>query len=108
MAEADRVAGALERGCIDAAEAAVLAGSVGTLFDAVVVGVGERRGGGAVQLLDPPVLAHCDGDLELGARVRGELTVADVLSRTVTFRLAGGSARRGRSRGSVRGRSSTS
>jgi exoribonuclease R len=89
MAEADRVAGALERGCIDAAEAAVLCTSVGELFDAVVVDVDERRGGGAVQLFDPPVLAHCDGDLELGARVRAELTVADVLTRTVTFRLAG-------------------
>ena len=75
MSASDRVAGALDRGAVDAAEAAVLADRVGERFDAVVVDLdrpatAETPGRGTVQLLDPPVLARCEGDLELGGRCR--------------------------------------
>ncbi|MFC5999309.1 RNB domain-containing ribonuclease [Quadrisphaera sp. GCM10027208] len=86
MAESDRVANALDRGAVDAAEAAVLAGRVGETFEAVVVDV-DSRGGGEIQLADPPVLARCDGDLELGAEVTVRLDSADVAARTVRFSL---------------------
>jgi exoribonuclease R len=86
MADSDRRAGALDRGCVDAAEAAVLAGSVGQDFHAVVVDVDPDSGNGAVQLMDPPVLAPCDGPLQLGAAVGVRLEEADVLQRRVRFR----------------------
>jgi exoribonuclease R len=85
MADSDRRAGALERGCLDAAEAAVLASAVGRRFDAVVVDVDDDGDSGEVQVLDPPVLARCDGPLELGARTSVRLVEADVLARRVRF-----------------------
>ncbi|MFP5335773.1 MAG: RNB domain-containing ribonuclease [Actinomycetes bacterium] len=86
MAASDRLAGALDRGSVDAAEAAVLADRVGETFDAVVVDVDERSGHGDVQLVDPPVVARCAGDaLELGDRVTVRLAVADVRERRVRF-----------------------
>ncbi|WP_461021791.1 RNB domain-containing ribonuclease [Thalassiella azotivora] len=87
MSASDRVAGALERAAVDAAEAAVLRRDVGRTFPAVVVEVvkGDR---GLVQVTDPPVLAACDGALELGTEVTVRLTEADPVSRTVRFALA--------------------
>ena len=40
--------------------------SVGETFDAVVVELDERDGGGTVQLAEPAVTARCEGDLPLG------------------------------------------
>lgn len=85
MSDSDRRAGALDRGCIDAAEAAALAGAVGSLFDAVAVDVDDEQGRGSVQLTDPPVLARCVGPLTLGAATRVRLVEADVATRTVRF-----------------------
>ena len=85
MAESDRRAGALERGAVNAAEAAVLADSVGERFPAVVVDLNGDGMRGVVQLLDPPVLGRCDGRLELGHRVEVTLAEADVATRTVRF-----------------------
>ena len=76
-----------EAGIVSAVEAAVLARSVGQVFDAVVVEVDERDGGGVVQLLEPAVTARCTGDLPLGERVRARLTLADVAKRQVRFEL---------------------
>ncbi len=86
MRDSDRRAGALDRACVDAVEAALLSGRVGERFDAVVVDRDEKRGGGLVQLIDPPVLARCDGAaLQLGAAVSARLIAADVATRTVRF-----------------------
>lgn len=88
MQSSDRRAGALDRACVDAVEAALLCGRVGERFDAIVVDRDEKRGGGLIQLSDPPVLARCDGPaLELGAAVSARLTTADVAARTVRFRI---------------------
>jgi len=89
MKASDHRAGALGRACVDAVEAALLASSVGACFAATVVDLDERRGGALVQLSDPAVLAHCDGDaLPLGQQVQVRLVAADVATRRITFTLA--------------------
>lgn len=85
MAASDRRAGALERACTDAVEAAVLAHRVGETFEAVVVDLKDKGPGGSVQLLEPPVLAPVKGDVRLGATLRVRLTTADVEQRRVQF-----------------------
>ncbi len=73
-------------GIVSTVEAAVLARSVGRVFEAVVVETDDR--GGVVQLTDPAVSARCEGDLPLGEQVDVRLTLADVLKRQVRFQLA--------------------
>jgi exoribonuclease R len=88
MEQSSRRAGQYEAGILSAVEAALLAPSVGETFDAVVVDVDERDGGGVVQLTEPAVTARCDGDeLPLGERVRVRLERADVMQRQVRFAL---------------------
>jgi exoribonuclease R len=89
MEESGRRAGQYEAGIVSAIEAALLDDRVGETFDAVVVEIDERHGGGVVQLTDPAVTARCDGDdLPLGDRVRVRLVRADVMQRQVRFALA--------------------
>jgi exoribonuclease R len=84
MSESDRLAGELERASTDAVEAAVLAPSVGSLFDGVIVDV-HHDGGGLVQIAEPAVLAKVSGPVELGAAVRVKLVEADLATRSVRF-----------------------
>jgi exoribonuclease R len=86
MSASDQLAGALDRGCTDVVEAAVLAHRVGEVFDAVAVDLNHT--GGKVQLLDPAVLAPCTGTMALGDRVRARLAVADVDAGSVRFEAA--------------------
>ena len=89
MEGSSRRANQYESGIVSALEAALLKNSVGETFEAVVVDVDERDGGGVVQLTDPAVTARCDGDdLPLGERVKVRLERADVLQRQVRFTLA--------------------
>jgi exoribonuclease R len=85
MAASDRVAGEVERRCINTVEAAVLAGRVGETFAAVVLDADRDRDGGQVQLLDPMVLARCAGPLQAGRTVEVRLLAADVDAGTVSF-----------------------
>ncbi|WP_430789757.1 RNB domain-containing ribonuclease [Actinoplanes sp. G11-F43] len=89
MSATDRVASAADRGAIDLAEAVLLHGRVGEVFDAAVLDRDEpsakRPAGGTIALDDPAVRAKCLGDLPLGQRVRVRLTAADPASRTVRF-----------------------
>ena len=63
-----RKAQQFEAGIVSLMEAAVLSPYVGETFTAVVVDLDER--GGVIQLADPPVTAHCNGDdLPLGEEV---------------------------------------
>ena len=87
MAASDQLAGALDRGCLDIVEAAVLADHVGHQFDAVVVE--QRRQGLEVQLSDPAVIGLADGRAELGARVKVTLTSADLTTGAVRFAVGG-------------------
>ena len=73
---------------VDLVEAVVLAPSVGATFDAVVVDIDQRRGGGTVQITQPAVMARCEathGPLPLGEPLRVRLVEADVVHRVVRF-----------------------
>ncbi|MEV6393746.1 RNB domain-containing ribonuclease [Streptomyces sp. NPDC051907] len=89
MAEGSRRANAVERGCVDVVEAALLRERVGEVFDAVVVDVKENEPTvGTVQLEEPAVVARIeseDGRLPLGERLRVRLTQADPARGRVLF-----------------------
>lgn len=88
MSATGRRAGAVDRACVDLVEAFLLRDRIGQAFEAMVIDVDERRGGGQVQLVDPAVIARCDGVLPLGERVTVRLTRADPATREVRFTLA--------------------
>jgi exoribonuclease R len=89
METSNRRAQQYEAGILSTVEAAVLQGSVGEVFEAVVVELDRDGTGGTVQLLAPAVTAHCEGrDLPLGERVDVRLVLADVAKRQVRFELA--------------------
>lgn len=83
MESSARRAGAVERACTDAVEAAVLAHRVGEVFEAVVVDV--TRSGPELLLLEPAVTARAEGEAEAGTRVRARLVEADLARRSVRF-----------------------
>jgi exoribonuclease R len=85
MTASDRLAGDVERRCVDAVEVAVLVGRTGEEFDAVVVDTDQDGEGGRVQLLDPPVLSRCAGRLSPGDTVRVRLDVVDEAAGTLKF-----------------------
>jgi exoribonuclease R len=87
MAAADHRAHALDRAIVDLAEAMVLQHRLGDVLSGVIVDANDH--GGTVQLSDPAVRGKVDGpDLPLGQPVQVVLTEADVLRRSVRFRLA--------------------
>ncbi|GGN79937.1 ribonuclease R [Actinoplanes lobatus] len=92
MSSTDRVASAADRGAIDLAEAVLLEGRVGEVFEAAVLDrdepSGKRPAGGTIALDDPAVRAKCLGDLPLGSRIDVRLTAADPASRTIRFERA--------------------
>lgn len=81
MADGARRAGAVERGCVDIVEAALLKDRVGEVFDGCVVDVEERQPSvGTVQLESPAIIGRIEGGgaaLPLGERLRVRLTRAD-------------------------------
>jgi exoribonuclease R len=85
MNRSDQLANRLDNLCTDTVEAAVLAPSVGEVFEAVVVDLRDKGPGGIVQLRQPPVLAPVSGDVQLGATLRVRLVAADVGGRRVEF-----------------------
>ncbi|MFC6422315.1 RNB domain-containing ribonuclease [Ornithinimicrobium tianjinense] len=87
MEEADRRARAVERACVSAVEAAVLADRVGQEFEAVVVDGTEK--GVVVQLTDPPVSERARGTAEIGSVVRVRVERVDVLSGQVDLLVLG-------------------
>jgi exoribonuclease R len=90
MARAGRRTAGVERACVDLVEAAVLAPRVGETFDAVVIDADAGKPGGQVQIAEPAVIAHCDGDgLPLGERISVRLTRADLATRQVRFSITG-------------------
>jgi exoribonuclease R len=75
-----------EAGILSIVEAAVLAGSVGRVFPAVVVEADRDGEGGVVQLADPAVTARSLGKaLPLGERLDVRLVEASVRDRRVRF-----------------------
>lgn len=87
MKESDRRAGAAERMCADAVEAAVLSPRVGESFSAVVVDREQKAI--EVQLIDVPVVARAKGYGELGATIEVRLESVDVSAGQVHFVVVG-------------------
>ncbi len=86
MTTTGKVASAVERGCADAVEAAVLEDRVGEVFDAVVIDQ-RAEGRAVVQVEEPAVLANATGDHELGTRVSVRLAEASISTSTVRFEI---------------------
>lgn len=89
MADGTRRANAVERGCVDIVEAALLKDRIGDVFEACVVDVKDHEPAvGTVQLTDPAVVARIEGGtapLPLGERLRVRLTQADPGAAKVQF-----------------------
>ncbi|MBB5081174.1 RNB domain-containing ribonuclease [Nonomuraea endophytica] len=87
MSATGRRAGGVERACVDLVEAFLLRERIGQDFPAAVIDVDERGTGGQVQLVEPAVIARCDGALPLGERVTVRLAKADPATREIRFTL---------------------
>jgi exoribonuclease R len=87
MSASDAVASRLDRGSIDAVEAAVLRGREGEVFDATVISA--RKGRGVIQLVHPAVAAECTGPRTVGRRVRVSQVTADIPTSSVRFSAKG-------------------
>lgn len=84
MARAEQRANRAERAAVDLAEAVVLSGREGELFDAVVVDEGES--GAEIQISDPAILTTVSARrVDPGDDVRVRLLAADPGRRTVEF-----------------------
>lgn len=84
MAQAEQRANRAERESLDLAEAVVLSGREGEIFDAVVVDEGDR--GVEVQICDPAVLTRLPARrVDPGDDIRVRLVVADPSRRHVEF-----------------------
>ncbi|CAN5352530.1 RNB domain-containing ribonuclease [soil metagenome] len=85
MTAGDRRDSQLERACLDATEAAVLAGHIGETFDGVVIEVeGRKPTVGTVLLSAVAVRAKCTGPrLELGKKVQVKVIEAEAATRTI-------------------------
>ncbi len=83
-------ASALEKACIGAVGAFLLAGREGEEFTATVLQVDREKDRARLVLDDPPVRATCAADgVEEGQQVRVVLEAADPATHTYTVRLAG-------------------
>jgi len=88
MTASDHLAGAVERACTDAVEAAAMQHRIGETFRASVVDL--TRNGSLVQISDPAILAPADGASSAGAEVTVKLIEADVVRRSVRFQVVDG------------------
>ena len=84
MSRSSQVAGQVDSQALNVVEAAVLAGREGEVFEATVLSSSDNFG--TVQLVDPPVVARCNGTLEPGATIRATLETAEIATGTVLFR----------------------
>lgn len=88
MAQAEQRANRAEREALDLAEAVVLAGREGEVFEAVVIDEGEW--GVEVQILDPAVLTRIQArHVDPGDSVRVRLVSSDPAESTVRFERVG-------------------
>ncbi|NND75804.1 MAG: RNB domain-containing ribonuclease [Ilumatobacter sp.] len=88
MRDGDSRANRVERAAIDLAEAVVLEGRVGDVFDAVVTDEDDR--GARIQVCEPAVVARVVARrVDPGDDVRVQLTEADPLTRTIRFERVG-------------------
>lgn len=84
MATAEQRANTVDRAVIDLAEAVMLAGREGDVFDGVIVD--EDRKGAVVQVVEPAVMARVSAhNVDPGTEIRVRLTAADPIARRVDF-----------------------
>jgi exoribonuclease R len=84
MAKAEAKGGQIDRAVLDLAEAVVLEGCEGRLFNAVVTDIDER--GARIQLSDPAVIARVEAKGAVpGDPVKVKLASVDVIHRQVAF-----------------------
>jgi exoribonuclease R len=84
MAEGEQRANRADRAALDLAEAVVLDGCEGQLFDAVVTDEDDR--GARIQITDPAIVARVDArHVDPGDQVRVRLVAAEPEHRTVRF-----------------------
>ena len=84
MDRANGLGGRIERAVIGLAEALMLQGHTGEVFDALVTDVDER--GARIQLCDAPVVDRIGEDgLEPGSEIKVRLTQVDTIKRRITF-----------------------
>lgn len=89
MSASGQQARQVERGCLDAVEAAVLETRVGEVFDAVVVD--ETSGGRPIiQIAEPAITESAEGEAELGSAIQVRLESADAKAGVVTFTVVSG------------------
>ena len=89
MSAADQRANALEKACIGAVAAFLLAGREGDTFTGTVLQIDEAKQLATVVLDDPPVRAKCpSAGVQEGENVTVVLVAADPSSHTYTVRLA--------------------
>lgn len=88
MRESDRVAGRVDRACVDLAEALVLEGLLGTERPVVVLRAPAGDRSGEAWCADPPVFGDCSGPAGVGTRVTATVAEADVAERRVRFAVA--------------------
>ena len=88
MTDSDQLAGAVERACTDAVEAAAMQHRIGETFRASVVDITKH--GALVQISDPAILALADGVTSVGAEATVKLIEADVTKRSVRFQIVDG------------------
>jgi exoribonuclease R len=86
MQRSSELASQVNHRSLDRVEAALLSSRVGELFEATVISVSKT--GGSIQIADPAVTAHCNGDVTPGEVVRAKLLQADIASGTTLFELA--------------------
>ena len=87
MDRANGLGGQIERAVIGLAEALMLQGHTGEIFNALVTDVDER--GARIQLCDAPVVDRIDVDgLEPGSEVKVRLTQIDTVKRRIAFEQA--------------------
>ncbi len=88
MAKGEQRANTVDRAVIDLAEAVLLAGREGGLFDAVVVD--EDHKGPLIQLVEPAVMARVSASrVDPGELIRVRLVRADPVARTIEFTRVG-------------------
>jgi exoribonuclease R len=88
MADGSRIAGTVERECVDIVEAALLKDRVGEVFDGCVVDVDEHQPtSGSIQLTSSAIIGRVEGGtaLPLGERVRVRLARADPGTAKILF-----------------------
>ncbi|HWL44973.1 MAG TPA: RNB domain-containing ribonuclease [Ilumatobacter sp.] len=88
MARADQRAGRAEKMALELAEAVVLSGHVGQVFEATVLDEGNGRDAGTVeiQIVDPPVIARVGARrVDPGDVIQVRVTAVDVDARHVTL-----------------------